>query len=80
MEVCVGHSYLAVSDWQVETPLMSASVGGAVARPFVTKSLALNQDFFLRISPELYLKVIVLVLVLSCDDAANNCWWDKQGV
>jgi lysyl-tRNA synthetase class II len=42
---------------QVDTAVISPYVGGAVARPFVTHSSAINANMYLRISPELYLKV-----------------------
>lgn len=42
---------------EVETPVLSAQAGGALARPFVTHANALGRDLTLRISPELYLKV-----------------------
>lgn len=41
---------------EVETPVLETTVGGADARPFVTHMNALDQDFFLRISTELYEK------------------------
>lgn len=41
---------------EVETPMIQALAGGAVARPFETFHNALNQKFYLRIAPELYLK------------------------
>ena len=44
---------------EVETPMMQPKAGGAVARPFKTHHNALNQDFYLRIAPELYLKRLV---------------------
>lgn len=41
---------------EVETPVLDYTYGGASARPFVTHHNALNQDFYLRIANELYLK------------------------
>ncbi len=41
---------------EVETPIFHPIPGGAAARPFATHHNALDQEFFLRIAPELYLK------------------------
>ena len=41
---------------EVETPMMQAMAGGALARPFVTHHNALDIPLYLRIAPELYLK------------------------
>src|SRR5262245_4535414 len=45
---------------EVETPMMQRIPGGAVARPFKTHHNALDQDMYLRIAPELYLKRLVV--------------------
>lgn len=41
---------------EVEVPILEAVTGGADAKPFITHHNALDQDFFLRISTELYQK------------------------
>ena len=41
---------------EVETPMMQAIAGGALARPFVTHHNALDMKLYMRIAPELYLK------------------------
>ncbi len=46
--------------YEVETPMMQATAGGAAARPFVTHYTALNCEMFLRIAPELYLKRLLV--------------------
>lgn len=45
---------------EVETPMMHAIPGGAAARPFVTHHNALDIDIYMRISPELYLKRLIV--------------------
>ena len=41
---------------EVETPILQAAAAGAAAKPFSTHHNALDRDFYLRISPETYLK------------------------
>lgn len=45
---------------EVETPILEPIPGGAEAEPFVTHHNALDQDFYLRISPELNLKRLMV--------------------
>lgn len=45
---------------EVETPMMHAIPGGAVARPFVTHHNALDCDLYLRVAPELHLKRLIV--------------------
>jgi lysyl-tRNA synthetase class 2 len=45
---------------EVETPVLQSIAGGAAARPFTTHHNALNVDFVLRISLELYLKRLLV--------------------
>lgn len=45
---------------EVETPVLQALPGGAMARPFATHHNALGADFYLRIAPELYLKRLLV--------------------
>lgn len=44
---------------EVETPILQNVASGANAKPFITKHNALDEDFYLRIAPELYLKQVV---------------------
>jgi len=45
---------------EVQTPILQPVYGGAEARPFVTHHNALDRDLYLRISPELYLKRLIV--------------------
>ena len=54
-EFMVQHGFL-----EVETPMLHPIPGGANARPFETHHNALDQQMFLRIAPELYLKRLLV--------------------
>lgn len=53
-------TFLGLGCYEVETPVLDTTYGGASARPFKTHLNALNTEFVMRISDELYLKRLLV--------------------
>lgn len=45
---------------EVETPILQPIYGGAAAHPFTTKHRSLNMNLYMKISPEIYLKRLIV--------------------
>lgn len=51
---------------EVETPILHGIMGGASAKPFTTHHNALDNDFYLRVAPELHLKRLIVGGLADC--------------
>ena len=57
---------------EVETPVLQPLYGGANARPFITHHNSLDQDLYLRIADELYLKRLIIGGIDKVYELAKN--------
>ena len=58
---------------EVDTPILQNIAGGASARPFITHFNALNQDMYMRIATELYLKRLIVGGFEGGYEMGKNC-------
>ncbi|MDO5044479.1 MAG: lysine--tRNA ligase [Coriobacteriia bacterium] len=56
----IRHKMESLGFLEVETPMIHMIVGGANAKPFISHYNALNQDVYMRIAPELFLKRLLV--------------------
>ena len=59
---------------EVETPMMNMIPGGAAAKPFETYHNELKLPLYMRIAPELYLKVRAGALPVSPPSKQRDLW------